>query len=67
MFTEKGDGIYWPNLKRNEDPDIMTTHKACGVIIGGKTIGNKWVGYNNQWNYNQCSLSKNSIFDHLLQ
>ena len=67
VFPEKGDGIYWHNLLRNEDPDMMTTHKACGVIIGGKTIGNKWIGYNNQWNSKPCSLSKNAIYNHLVQ
>ena len=64
VFSEKGDGIYWHNLLKSGDPDLMSTHKACGVIIGGKTIGNKWIGYNNQWNTMPCSLSRSSIFNH---
>ena len=64
VFPKKGSGTYWHNLLKSEDSDPMTTHKACGVLLGGKTIGNKWIGYNNQWNNVPCGLSKDDRFGH---
>ena len=47
-LRKKGSGTYFHNLLKSEDPDAMTTHKACGVLLYGKTIVNRWIGYNNQ-------------------
>ena len=58
-----GDGLLWYNLFRNEILDNTTEHKGCGVITGSKWIGNKWIGYNNQWNTINCGLSKDKKFD----
>ena len=62
MFPEKGSGIVWYNLFRNSDEDLMSIHKACPVILGNKLIGNKWIGYNAQWNTSKCGLQEQSIF-----
>ena len=64
VFPDKGDGIIWYNLFRNEDPDIHTHHSACPILLGTKWIGNKWIGYSNQWDTAKCSLSEETIFDH---
>ena len=46
--------------------DIFTRHKACPVLYGQKWIGNKWVGYNAQWNEQNCKLNPTSPFDPVL-
>ena len=61
VVPEKGAGIMWNNLFRNEDPDPQTTHRACPILEGIKTIGNKWIGYNNQWKDNGCGLEEIEI------
>ena len=58
VLPEKGAGLVWFNLLRNEDLDVSTIHKSCALISGRKTIGNKFIGYNNQWNTQGCSLYK---------
>ena len=60
---EKGAGIMFYNLFRNSDPDDMANHMACGILKGGKWIGNKWIGYNSQWNTKGCGLSEIDIYD----
>ena len=34
VAPEKGAGIIWHNLMRNEDPDVQTTHRACPILEG---------------------------------
>jgi len=60
-FPEIGDGIFWKNLLKNEDADVQTMHKACPILEGIKTIGNKWIGYNNQWSSHPCGMVEESI------
>ena len=60
---EVGNGLFWHNLFRNEDSDLATTHMACRLISGSKWIGNKWIGYNSQWNTKNCGLSENDSFN----
>ena len=63
VFPELGDGIVWYNLFRNADPDIQSLHSACAVLLGGKWIGNKWVGYNPQWKTAKCGLFEEAVFE----
>ena len=35
---------------------------ACPVLLGQKWIGNKWVGYNAQWNKRKCQLNPYDAF-----
>ena len=63
-FQEQGDGILFYNLLRRKAPDYHLTHKACPVILGGKWICNKWIGYKSQWkkgNVN-CAVTKDARF-----
>lgn len=62
VFPEKGSAIWWYNLRPSETPDHFTRHSACPVLLGQKWIGNKWVGYNAQWNGKKCVLDKNELF-----
>ena len=63
QFHEKGSGVFWYNLFRNSDLDEMSSHASCGILQGGKWIGNKWIGYNNQWNTKMCGLSEIDTYD----
>ena len=62
VFPEKGSAAFWHNLYASDDPDLFTRHKACPVLIGQKWIGNKWVGYNAQWNKEKCGLHQSDRF-----
>merc|ERR1711976_66773 len=63
VFGKKGSGIFWHNLRANDAPDIYTQHSACPVLLGQKWIGNKWVGYNSQWNRRKCHTEPESFFE----
>ena len=63
MFPEIGDGMVWYNLFRNADPDVQSIHGACPILLGGKWIGNKWVGYIPQWKTAKCGLFEEAAFD----
>ena len=63
VAANTGDGVFWYNLFRNEKADYTTQHQGCGVISGSKWIGNKLIGYNNQWNTINCGLSNDKKFD----
>ena len=57
VFPEKGSAVFWHNVRASDVPDIFTRHAACPVLLGQKWIGNKWVGYNAQWNKKKCRLN----------
>jgi prolyl 4-hydroxylase len=63
VFGKKGSGIFWHNLRKNDSPDVNTQHAACPVLLGQKWIGNKWVGYNSQWNRRNCHTKAETLFD----
>jgi len=63
VFGKKGSGIFWHNLRRSDIPDIYTQHSACPVLLGQKWIGNKWVGYNSQWNRRKCHTQPETFFE----
>ena len=60
VIPEKEAELVWFNLLQNEDLDVSTIHKSCELMHGTKTIGNKFIGYNNQWSTKGCSLDKNT-------
>lgn len=67
VFPEKGSAVFWHNVRASDMPDTFTRHAACPVLIGQKWIGNKWVGYNAQWNKNNCGLQLFDGFKSILQ
>ena len=67
VFPRKGAGVYWRNVFTSDTPDFYTQHKACPVLLGQKWIGNKWVGYNAQWNGQNCKLNQYAPFDPVLE
>ena len=56
VFGRKGSGLFWHNNFNSDINDAFTQHAACPVLLGAKWIGNKWVGYNAQWNRRKCRL-----------
>ena len=63
VFPEKGSAVWWYNVRRSEIPDQFTRHAACPVLLGQKWIGNKWVGFNAQWDGRKCGLDPMERFD----
>lgn len=57
VVGQKGSALFWHNTYSSDIPDEFTMHVACPVLLGQKWIGNKWVGYNAQWNRRKCLLS----------
>ena len=66
MFSDKGSALFWYNIFTDSDPDILTQHTACPVLLGNKWICNKWVGYNAQWNKHKCDISPGIPFTSIL-
>ena len=62
VFSEKGDGIIWPNVYKNGALDNFTYHLSCPVLLGKKIIGTKWIGFNAQWNKISCDLTEFTRF-----
>merc|ERR1712223_297310 len=62
VFGKKGAALFWHNIFSSDIPDTYTRHVACPVLLGQKWIGNKWVGYNAQWNGRKCLLNPYDTF-----
>lgn len=62
VWGKKGSGLFWHNLFASELQDQYTQHTACPILLGQKWIGNKWVGFNAQWNKRKCRLSPQHPF-----
>lgn len=62
VFGKKGAALFWHNTFSSDIPDKYTRHVACPVLLGQKWIGNKWVGYNAQWNGRKCLLNPLETF-----
>ena len=62
VFGRKGSGLFWHNNYNSDLNDLHTMHAACPVLLGQKWIGNKWVGYNAQWNRRKCLLKPYQTF-----
>lgn len=62
VFGRKGAGLFWHNVFPSDMTDSYTKHAACPVLLGQKWIGNKWVGYNGQWNRRHCQIHPTEMF-----
>ena len=67
VFGKKGSGLFWYNLFASDQVDRYTQHAACPILWGQKWIGNKWVGYNAQWNGRKCLLGSQDTYQSLRQ
>jgi prolyl 4-hydroxylase len=55
----KGSALFWYNLHRNGEGDLLTRHAACPVLIGSKWIANKWFHERGQEQRRPCGLKIN--------
>lgn len=39
----RGTALFWHNLKHSGDDDYYTKHAGCPVLMGSKTVMNKWI------------------------
>jgi len=40
---KKGTAAFWFNLRVSGQPDYITKHAACPVLLGNKWVANKWM------------------------
>ncbi|XP_076304293.1 prolyl 4-hydroxylase subunit alpha-2-like isoform X3 [Tachypleus tridentatus] len=59
---KKGAAVFWWNLYKNGDPDLLTRHGGCPVLIGSKWVVNKWFRYNSQMFRRPCGLYRDIPF-----
>ncbi|XP_051167902.1 prolyl 4-hydroxylase subunit alpha-1-like [Leptopilina boulardi] len=43
ISPKKGNAIFWYNLRKNGDFNLLTAHSGCPVIAGTKWVANKWL------------------------
>ncbi len=39
----QNDALFWYNLHRDGQPDLLTRHAGCPVLMGDKWVSNKWI------------------------
>lgn len=39
----RGTALFWKNLRHNGDDEFLTKHAGCPVLMGMKTVMNKWI------------------------
>ncbi|XP_028405013.1 prolyl 4-hydroxylase subunit alpha-1-like [Dendronephthya gigantea] len=55
---DKGDAVFWYNLKQSGVGDNSTFHAACPVLSGIKWVGNKWFHLHGQEFRRPCTLNE---------
>ncbi|CAB3987475.1 Prolyl 4-hydroxylase subunit alpha-1 [Paramuricea clavata] len=55
---DKGDVVFWYNLKQSGIGDNSTFHAACPVLSGIKWVGNKWFHLRGQEFRRPCTLNE---------
>ncbi|XP_064638525.1 prolyl 4-hydroxylase subunit alpha-1-like isoform X2 [Lineus longissimus] len=58
VFPEKGKGVFWYNLHKSGEGDLLTRHAACPVLAGIKWVSNKWIHERGQEFRRPCSTNK---------
>lgn len=59
IFAEKGDGVFWWNLKKSGKGDKRSLHAGCPVLSGEKWVANAWIHEKFQEFLRPCSLNQN--------
>lgn len=54
----KGAAAFWHNLKASGDDDYWTRHASCPVLMGSKTVMNKWIHGFGQEFRRPCKVEK---------
>jgi len=55
---QKGDLVFWYNLKKSGEGDDSTRHAACPVVLGTKWVANFWIHEYGQEFKRRCGLTK---------
>jgi len=59
VFPVKYAGVFWYNLKRNGQGNVITRHAACPVLAGQKWVSNWWIHEYGQVFRRPCALNEN--------
>ncbi|XP_070137453.1 prolyl 4-hydroxylase subunit alpha-2 isoform X2 [Drosophila bipectinata] len=54
VYPQRGSAIMWYNLKDDGEPDELTLHAACPVLVGSKWVCNKWIRERAQFRSRPC-------------
>ncbi|KAI1715402.1 2OG-Fe(II) oxygenase superfamily domain-containing protein [Ditylenchus destructor] len=57
VFPSKHDALFWYNLHRSGEGDLLTRHAACPVLTGIKWVSNKWIHERGQEFRRPCGLT----------
>jgi len=58
VFPVRNAAVFWYNLHRNGQGNVMTRHAACPVLAGQKWVSNWWIHEYGQFNKRRCALNK---------
>lgn len=56
---KKASALFWYNLRKSGEGDLLTKHAACPVLVGSKWIANKWLHEYEQHFRRPCGLHIN--------
>lgn len=59
LFPTKNDAVFWYNLKKSGEGDMITRHAACPVLAGIKWVSNRWIHEREQEFRRPCGLDRN--------
>ena len=59
VWPKKASALFWYNLHRSGEGDLLTKHAACPVLVGSKWIANKWLHEADQHFRRPCGLNVN--------
>ena len=62
VMPNEGAAAFWINLSCSHQIDDRLMHGGCPVIVGKKTILNKWIYSFDQWKMWPCSNQKDDFF-----
>ncbi|RWS16015.1 prolyl 4-hydroxylase subunit alpha-1-like protein [Dinothrombium tinctorium] len=60
VWPKKGSAVFWYNLHKSGEGDLLTRHAACPVLVGSKWVSNKWFHERGQEFRRPCGLKINS-------
>ena len=61
IFPTINDALFWYNLKRDGEGDLLTRHAACPVLKGIKWVSNKWIHERGQEFRRPCGLTPDVV------
>jgi prolyl 4-hydroxylase len=59
VWPKRGSAVFWYNLHKSGEGDLLTRHAACPVLVGSKWVSNKWFHERGQELRRPCGLRIN--------